>query len=313
MKQDVETAPRIAVVVRTKDRPGFLARALKSITDQTFDAWECIIVNDGGETGPVNREISRVPERHREKVRVLHRETSHGRWVSANAGVLATTAPYLTLHDDDDTWHPEFLARSVAYLDDPHHADREGVVSRIEIVREEEDGHGGFREIERELWERQLPMPTLADELLYNRFVPIGFLYRRSAHEHHGLYDESLPVVGDWDFYLRILKAGPLDFLDGSVPYAYWHQRPDQDGHNGNSVIASHWQHRKVDARIRDQALREYIDENGSGLVLYLTKFIDQRIAESEKRILDEMERYSLPERALRVVKRRLRKGSKDS
>ncbi len=36
------------------------------------------------------------------------------------------------------------------------------------------------------------------------RAVPIGGLYRRrSLHELVGFYDESLPVVGDWEFNMR--------------------------------------------------------------------------------------------------------------
>ncbi|GGO66261.1 hypothetical protein GCM10010910_25320 [Microbacterium nanhaiense] len=34
--------PRVAVVVRTKDRPKFLDRALRNITSQTLREWECI-------------------------------------------------------------------------------------------------------------------------------------------------------------------------------------------------------------------------------------------------------------------------------
>nr|WP_230379201.1 glycosyltransferase [Microbacterium sp. ZXX196] len=304
----VTTEPRVAVVVRTKDRPRFLARALSSITAQTLEDWECVIVNDGGGTAPVDEAIARVPERFRDRVRVLHRQRSHGRWVSANAGVLASTADLLVLHDDDDTWHPEFLERAVAYLDAPENADRAGVVSRIELVREEPDGDG-FRVLERQLWEAQLPMPTLADELLYNRFVPIGFLYRRSAHERHGLYDEALPVIGDWDFYLKLLREAPLEYLDDTTPYAYWHQRPGQGGAHGNSVIAAGRDHRLHDARIRDEALRAYVRDNGDGLVLFLSKMIDDRIRESEERIIREVERYSLPERTVRTLKRLARRA----
>ncbi|ODT10250.1 MAG: hypothetical protein ABS61_09305 [Microbacterium sp. SCN 70-18] len=298
-------SPVVAVVVRTKDRPDLLRRALSSITGQRFAEWECVIVNDGGDALAVDAVVEGLPPEHRSRVRTLHHRESRGRWVSANAGVLATSAPLLVLHDDDDSWHPEFLRRAVEYLEAT--PEREGVVSRIEIVWEAREG-GGFRVTRREMFQPQLSTPTLSDTLLFNRFVPIAFVYRRRLHEELGLYDDSLPVVGDWAFNLKVLARGPLDYL-GDVPYAYWHQREGVDGSHGNSVIGSRGDHAKYDALIRDEALRQYVDANGMGLLLYLTKFIDQRFVDVENGIRDEVARASENNLSFgRRVERRIRR-----
>ena len=68
-------------------------------------------------------------------------------------------------------------------------------------------------------------------------------------------------------------------------------------------MISSSTDHAAVDAQLRDEALRAWVAENGPGLPLYLTKFIDQRLVDVEARIRDDIARYSLPERALRVLK----------
>ncbi|GAA1984822.1 glycosyltransferase family A protein [Microbacterium pumilum] len=290
----------VAVVVRTKDRPEFLRRALASITSQTLSDWECVIVNDGGKPGPVDAAVAELPAEHAARVSVIHAPASRGRWVSANAGVLATSAPLLTLHDDDDSWHPEFLARSVDYLDS--HPERNGVVSRIEI-RWEHQTPSGYEVVSSEIFQPDLPAPTLSDTLLFNRFVPIAFVYRRSLHEELGLYDERLPVVGDWAFNLRVLARGPVDYL-GPEPYAYWHQRVGASGADGNSVISSKGEHAYYDARIRDDALREYVDANGLGLVLYLTRFIDKRFVEVENGLRSEIAAMN----PFRRVERRVRR-----
>lgn len=278
---------RVAVVIRTKDRAVLLERALRSVISQTLEDWEAVIVNDGGDPFSVGEALAALPSGYRNRFRTVHADVSRGRWASANAGVLATTAPLVVLHDDDDTWHPEFLAQAAGYL--AAHPERDGVVSRIEIVWEERRGER-FVPLRREPFQQDLRAPTLGDALLFNRFVPIGFVYRRSLHAQLGLYDETLPVVGDWDFNLRVLARGALDYL-GDVPYAYWHQRKGQDGAAGNSVIGCRDDHEKHDALIRDQALREYVDEHGAGLVLYLTKFIDRRLVDVENGIRDEMRR----------------------
>ena len=122
----------VAVIIRTKDRPDFLARALQSVTSQSHTEWECVVVNDGGDPTPVNELIDALDSASRGRIRAVHSPETRGRLKSANAGVLQTSAPLIVLHDDDDSWHPEFLRRSIDYL--AEHPQRAGVVSRIEIV-----------------------------------------------------------------------------------------------------------------------------------------------------------------------------------
>ncbi|MER7796937.1 glycosyltransferase family 2 protein [Microbacterium sp. NPDC096154] len=300
---------RVAIVVRTQDRPAFLSRALRSILRQTFEAWECVIVNDGGDADAVAAVLDALPEDGRDRFRVVSADAPRGRWVSANTGVLATSAPLLVLHDDDDTWHPEFLRRAVAHLDaDPR---RDAALSRIEIVWEEKRD-GEYVPVRREVFQPELGDALLSDALLFNRFVPIGFVYRRTLHEELGLYDAELPVVGDWAFNLRVLARGPIPYF-AEEPYAYWHQRADGTGADGNSVISARDAHARTDALVRDRALREYVDEHGMGLVLYLTKFIDRRFVEVEAGIRreiaatrDEIARGGLARRGLRRLRRTL-------
>ena len=44
----------------------------------------------------------------------------------------------------------------------------------------------------------------LSDLAVENRFPPISFLFRRSVYDKIGGFDEELPVLGDWDFNLKV-------------------------------------------------------------------------------------------------------------
>jgi len=266
--------PPVSIVVRTKDRPGFLTRALTDITAQTFGDWEVIVVNDGGAGDAVRARVDAHPSA--ERVRVIDTETPGGRCAAANAGVRAATGEYLVLHDDDDLWHPEFLARTTDALG-AHPVDA-GVMVATEILYERPEG-SGWVETQRTPYWHGMSAVSFTSLLEVNRAVPISFLYRRSLHDEVGPYDETLEAVEDWDFYLRVTARHPIAFL-GGTPLAYWPQRPTVTGANGNSMFELASEHERDDHAVRDRALREWVAENGPGLPLY--------IASVEKRLRTE-------------------------
>lgn len=297
----------VSIVTRTKDRPVFLRRALRSITSQTYTDWELIIVDDGGAPGVVDSVLAPLDESTRARVRVIAHETSQGRWQAANAGVRAARGTFLILHDDDDAWAPTFLARATDYLDT--HPERQGVVSRIEIVWERREGDR-LIELRREPFLPDSVAPLLMDQHRFNQFVPIAFLYRRDVHDTLGLYDESLPVVGDWVFNTKILAQGALEYLDPR-PLVYWHQRPLASGADGNSVISASDDHRLYDALLRDAEFRAHVAREGSGATLYF----ERRLRETEELIKREFaELRHVSTNPLRTAYRRLRRSfSRDS
>ena len=107
--------PHVSVVVRTKDRPVFLRRALNDIAAQTFTDWEIVIVNDGGDSAAVHAVAGDSP--CADRITEIDSPVPGGRCAAANAGIRAAKGEYIVLHDDDDLWHPDFLARTTAALD----------------------------------------------------------------------------------------------------------------------------------------------------------------------------------------------------
>ncbi|MGR0159214.1 glycosyltransferase family 2 protein [Paenarthrobacter nitroguajacolicus] len=282
------SGPRVTIVTRTKNRPIFLARALDDIFAQTFQDFELVIVNDGGDPADVEHLTSQRPEAERSRITTVHHAGSVGMEAASNAGVKAGAGEFVVIHDDDDFWAPEFLARTVAYLDDPAHAAESGVMVRTEIVIEELV-EGRIEPIRREIFWADLRQITLADMLKINRAVPISFLYRRSLHDQVGYYNENLPVVGDWEFHLRVLSHSRVGFLDGE-PLAFWSQRPESDGHHSNSIFAKVDEHARFDALVRDDYLRSEAAQGGLGTMLYLARALSQQeeLMAAQQRRLDE-------------------------
>lgn len=276
--------PRVAVIVRTKNRPEFLRNALADIASQTFTDWEIVIVNDGGDCAIVDAIIEASTTQVRAQTTVIHNAESLGRWATANQGVQASHSEFIVLHDDDDFWDPQFLEITVHWLQT--HPEDSGVVTRTQIVYYREAATGLVETDRAIFWEGQQAI-TYFDMLRVNRAVPISYLYRRTLHDEVGLYNESLPVVGDWEFNLRVLIDHSIGFIGGR-PLAFWAQRPGLGGDVGNSVNASASDHFVTDRRIRDEAIRSFAREHGAGELLYIAKVLD----EDRSRIDQELQNF---------------------
>ncbi|WP_104104799.1 glycosyltransferase family 2 protein [Arthrobacter sp. 08Y14] len=273
----------VAVIVRTKNRPHFLQRALQDIFDQTYRQFRVVIVNDGGSAEPVDNVVARLPEAARERVEILHNKQSLGMEAASNSGVQSCDSEYIVIHDDDDLWHPEFLERTVSYLDNSSDA---GVVVRTQIRYEEIVDGQILKTGSAPFWENMQQI-SLGDMLQINRAVPISFLYRRSLHEELGYFNESLPVCGDWEFNLRVLTRHRIGFLDGE-PLAFWCQRPATGGDDANSLFAKARDHERFDRSIRDEYLRRDLS---SGRDLGVLLQISAMMAEQEQMLMENRQR----------------------
>ena len=244
---------QVTVVVRTRNRPAMLTRALASIASQSFDDYEVVIVNDAGDEDQVRSVVDKQNSAVRSKITVVTNEVSSGREAALESGLAASHNPYYAVHDDDDSWHPHFLNKTVAYLDE--HPDAGGVATRCEIVRERVRADGTCTEIEREVLSTDNYGLSLVDMLVENYTPPISQLIRREVADRVGHWDGSLQTQADWDFNLRLLADSPVGFIDEG-PLAYWHHRDTKDAALGNSIVTDAYLHKWDNLHIRDRYLR---------------------------------------------------------
>lgn len=296
----VMSSPTVAILVRTKGRPRFLSRALENIAQQTFTDYTVCVINDGGDEQATRAVIEASPlgSNAQDSSRVQLLTTAGGNMEAAsNAGLAATTSEYVAIHDDDDLWAPEFLERTVAALEE---SGALMCTTRVVERYERENSDGEFEVYEERIFHDGLPGMGLQFLFRTNRAVPIGILYRRSLHELVGFYDESLPVVGDWEFNMR--AAAVADILLVDEPLAYWSLRPDAEGSEANSVKRQA-DHARFDSMVRARAIREDLQAGARpGAYLYQAHLA----ADLERRVIDghDLTRESLD--ILRSIESRL-------
>jgi GT2 family glycosyltransferase len=246
--------PLVTIVMRTYERPIMLARAIASVQNQTYRDWTLIIVNNGGNPGPVE-DVVRVAKSATPcgDIRVLHLSERVGMEEASNRGLAATESDFFAIHDDDDSWNARFLEVAVDGM--RAHPSAAAVVTGIyrihELYRD-----GKIRPVHSEKFYLSEERLTFRGMIGNNTFPPIAALFQRRLLSEIGEFDSSLPVLGDWEFNLRAVLAGGFVYIPERL--ANYHTRtPDSETASGNSITVGIDLHHQIRGQLQKRWLEE--------------------------------------------------------
>ena len=199
----------VTVVVPAYNAGRYLKSAVDSLLAQGSAGLEVVVVDDGSSDGSM-ADLEGLP------VRVV-RQKNKGEAAARNAGVRASTAPFVTFLDADDIMVPGALSSRLDYLSaHPGECAVGGLPSRLI----DECGRAAAEVFAR--MSAKHAFPFRLNDAFYRAggFFPVScslYLYRREVFDRIGLYDEALPAAPDCDFHFRLLKAASIPILPAPV------------------------------------------------------------------------------------------------
>lgn len=191
--------PQVSVIVPVYNRADLLNECLSSVAEQSFENWECIVVDDGSDDASlgVARAFAEEDGRFRPCLRTSPRK---GASVCRNEGLGAAQGEYVVFLDSDDLLHPDCLLNRVSFMEDKG-AELDFAVFPTLTFSE----YPGDSDI---LWNIHKPLPDLLRFLrLDSAWSITGPIWRTSAIREIGAFDENLPGWQDWQLHvLALLK-----------------------------------------------------------------------------------------------------------
>jgi glycosyltransferase involved in cell wall biosynthesis len=233
--------PAVAVVIPCFNQAHYLAEAIESVLVQSAPAAEVVVVDDGSQDNSFE-----VAGRYERVTRM--RQPNRGVAAARNAGWRATSSEALVFLDADDRLLPEALAVGAEAL---------GRRSQVAFV-------SGFS---RDIGDdgrviAGLRQPLVSQDhylrLLEDCFIWSGssIVYRRSALQAAGGFDESLGAADDYELYLRLARRFPI-FCHETVVTEY-RRHGTNTTRNPGVVLASQLEVQGLQRRgIRDRRERE--------------------------------------------------------
>ena len=175
--------PIVSVIVPVFNGEAFLAAAVESILRQTRPPDEVIIVDDGSSDG-----TAAVAARLPGDIRYVY-QANAGPPAARNTGLRVATGDVIGMLDADDLWPAQRLASLLSQLAADSSLDV--VLGRLQLIGSE-DGTA------------RRALEPLADPVV-GLFLGSALL-RRSAFDRVGLFDPTLRLGDDMDWFLRAME-----------------------------------------------------------------------------------------------------------
>lgn len=195
----------VDVIVPTYNRPGFLARALASIRAQTYQDYEIMVVNDGGEDV---RQLCQL-------FGAMYMKHSENRGLPAarNTGIRATNCKLVAYLDDDDMWLPEHLEKLARLY--------ENTQARLVYSN-------SYYWFDERGYDVMLNEDPDKEKLLERNMTPVcSVMHERSLFFEAGGFDETLKNHEDYDLWLRMREI--CDFAHLREVTALYSKRSGSD------------------------------------------------------------------------------------
>jgi teichuronic acid biosynthesis glycosyltransferase TuaG len=110
----------VSIVIPVYNAEKYIAETIMSVLAQTYPDWELILVDDcstDGSVACINEVLLVVPDKVRERIKVISKEKNEGAAAARNAGLQAAKGRYLAFLDGDDLWLADKLEKQLAFME----------------------------------------------------------------------------------------------------------------------------------------------------------------------------------------------------
>ncbi len=190
-------APRVSLITPAYNQAEYLAETIDSVLAQRFAGLEYVVVDDGS-----TDDTPTVLARYAGRVN-WRRQPNQGQAKTLNLAWAQAQGEYLGYLSSDDLLRPEAIARLTDYLD--AHPEAVCVFPNSDLI------DAKSRCLRRRICKPFDLVTTLVSQECH---IGPGALFRRSALEAVGGWQEDLRLAPDREFWMRIALRGEIHMLD---------------------------------------------------------------------------------------------------
>jgi len=189
--------PKVTVLISTFNRPQYLAEAIESVVNQSFQNWELIVLNDGGV------DVGEVVDKFADpRIIYVPDMVNKGAARRFNQGLALARGEYVAYLGDDDLFYPNHLEVLSKALDE--HPEAALAYSDLYAASSLADRKTGRRYV---LDKRIVVSRGFNREFMfhYNHVLHVSLMHRLEAAKRVGGFDENVKVLIEWSLNRRLV------------------------------------------------------------------------------------------------------------
>ncbi|HJA31264.1 MAG TPA: glycosyltransferase [Candidatus Eisenbergiella pullicola] len=200
--------PKVSVIMPAYNGEKYIAKAIESILQQTYEDFELIIIDDCG--GDDSIAIAETYKKTDGRIRIIHNPCNKGIAYSRNVGLDVCKGKYVAIMDDDDYAFECRLEKQVEFLDNNPEYDVVG--GKAQLV----DEYGTVIRPEIDVLKDSKKIKTMF--LFFNLFHNSEVMFRKKIIDEHSIrYEDGLLGMEDFKFWIRISKIGAMTNLEDLI------------------------------------------------------------------------------------------------
>lgn len=217
---------QVSIIVPNYNHSRYLKKRLDSILNQTFNHFECILLDDASSDNSVEilEEYVNRDSRFRLFVNRVNSGSTFAQW---NYGVSLSKGKYIWIAESDDYADPDFLQILVNKLEE----NSEVVLAYSQSMQINSEGEAlGEWKYNDSFFHRPFiknGTDFIYDHLLYTNVIPnaSAVVFSRKTYIDVGLSVPSLFNNGDWHLWLKMLTLGRVSYTPHNLNYFRQHAK----------------------------------------------------------------------------------------
>ena len=192
----------VSIMVPAHNAASFLKETIASVRAQTYQQWECLIVDDGSTDDTVA-----IAERAAQEDQRIHLILPDGKTGLAsrarNRAMRQARGEFFAFLDADDKWVPEKTQRQVDYLNE--HSEADGVCCWLDLFGDEER----VRRESRMMYYNTNRVCHRSELIIGTPFQISTLMFRRHCYDQIGGMDEDprLQSTEDFEYFARLIST----------------------------------------------------------------------------------------------------------
>jgi len=214
---ELNSNPLVSVVIPLYNGEEFIINTLKSVLNQTFEKWECLIIDDGSTDNSLVEIEKFITRNENTKIRVIS-TVNCGVSAARNTGIINARGKYISLLDQDDIWLPNKLTSQVKLMEE--NPQLGGVLCGFSLSRMVDGIHKPMGSV------LSRDITRLTSGWLSFRgngaLISSTLLFRNGEFPIY--FDTTFSHVSDLDFFLRIQSVYELGYQHDILVYYNQHK-----------------------------------------------------------------------------------------